>query len=287
MRKQEYFDMGIEAGLTPSQIEWVLCRTLEVSREEFFKLREISSSYIYVVQMAFYKFNSGVPEEYSTWKTNFYGRDFIVDERVLIPRWETEILVREVLRVMNKDRDIKNTVYIDVWTGSSCIAVSVVEEMHPLVFSKAYGVDVSPEALEVAWKNTASLSSGKIELKQWNLLAPLFHEEYLSKKHFCITANLPYIKEGDHQNMGTSTLIHEPNIALYWGKNTGFELYQDLIKQCFQMKEIHKLGKIDLFIEIGFDQYELSKKYLEELWLSFEYFTDCATIQRVIHVWGF
>ena len=287
MRKQEYFDMGIEAGLTPSQIEWVLCKILEVSREEFFKLREISSSYIYTAQMAFYKFRSGVPEEYTTWKTNFYGRNFVIDERVLIPRIETEVLVREVLRVMNKDKDIKNMVYADIWTGSSCIAVSIVEELYPLTFYSAYGVDISKDALELAEKNIATYSKTKIELREWSLLEPLFHEINLTSKYLCITANLPYIKDGDHRSMGTSTLIHEPNIALYWGRETGFELYKTLIRQCFQVKEIHKIKSIDLFIEIGFDQHGVSKECLEELGLSFEYFSDSATIQRVIHVWGF
>jgi len=54
MKKQEYIDMGIEAGLTPSQIEGVLCKVLSVSREEFFLLKNISSKYIYEVQQVFY-----------------------------------------------------------------------------------------------------------------------------------------------------------------------------------------------------------------------------------------
>ena len=50
------------------------------------------------------------------------------------------------------------------------------------------------------------------------------------------------------------------------------------------MKKIHNISEIDLFIEIGFDQYDISKSYLEELGLSFEYFIDSAKIQRVIHI---
>ncbi len=286
MRKQEYFDMWINAWLAPAQIEGVLCRILDIPRETLFTLGDISSRYIYEVQQAFYKFQSGVPEAYTTQKVNFYSRDFYVDERVLIPRTETELLVSEALRIMNEDKDIKNTVYIDVWTGSTCIATSIILEMYPLVFSKSYGLEISEDALIVAQKNIET-HQVDISLMRSDLLEWVYHDEGLRWKNLCVTANLPYIKDADHANMWADVIAYEPDSALYGGPKTGFELYEQLIKQCFQIKEIHKIGSINLFIEIGFDQEEVSGVFLGELWLLFEYFRDSAKISRVIHIWGF
>lgn len=287
MKKQEYFDMGIASGLTPSQIEGVLCRVLDISKEKLFMLKEISSKYIYEVQQSFYSFEEGVPEEYALEKANFYGRDFFVDSRVLIPRNDTEVLVKQALQKINIISDVANSIYIDVGTGSGCIPVSIISEMYPLKFEKSFGLDISKDALDVAGENTDAFIKGEIELRESDLLSGVFHENIFEKKSIFITANLPYILDGDHENMDAWVVAHEPDTALYGGEKTGFELYEKLIKQCFQMKQIHKIASITLFIEIGFDQYEYSKEFLEDLWLSFVYFEDSANIKRVICVEGF
>lgn len=288
MKKQEYIDIGIQAWLTPSQIEGVLCRVMGITKEKLFTLKEISSKYIYEIQKAFYDIEHGQPEEYTLETANFYGRDFFVDERVLIPRNDTELLVEEVLKKINLQMyHPESMIYIDVGTGSGCIPASIVLEMHPLKFHKVFALDISPEAIWVARENFSRYSLDQIDLRESNLLHGVFHEETLRGKSLCITANLPYIKNGDHENMDKSVIAHEPNLALYGWEETGFELYEELIKQCFQIKEIYKVPHIHLFIEIGFDQYEHSQKFLQDLWLTFEYFADSANIQRVISIYDF
>ncbi len=287
MKKQEYIDIWIKAWLTPSQIEGVLKNVIWISKEELFTLKEISSKYIYEVHKAFYRLQTWEPEEYTLEKANFYGRDFFVDERVLIPRNDTEILVRQVLKKIHLDIDLKDMVYVDVGTWSACIPITVVLEMHPLKFERAFALDISQDALSVAKENIDSYAPDIIELRESNLLHGIFHEEKLQKKSLCVSANLPYIKKGDYKNMDMSVIKHEPDSALYWGEKTGFELYEELIKQLFQLKEIYKISQIHLFIEIGFDQYEYSKQYLEDLGLSFEYFNDSANIARVIYIHDF
>lgn len=288
MKKQDYIDIGIESGLTPSQIESVICRVMGISKEAFFTLKEISSKYIYEVHKAFYDLQNGQPEEYTLETANFYGKDFYVDERVLIPRNDTEVLVRNVLKKINTEMyHPESSIYIDVWTGSWCIPISIVSEMYPLKFSKVYALDISTEALNVTQENIKRHKVSTIETRESDLLHGIFHEEGLRDKSLFITANLPYIKDGDHVNMDSSVIKHEPDVALYGWKETWFELYEKLIKQCFQIKEIYKNPKIHMFIEIWFDQYEHSKKYLEDLGLSFEYFTDSANIARVIHIYDF
>lgn len=287
MKKQEYIDLGLSAGLTLSQIEGVLLRVVWVSKQELFTMHDISSKYIYEAQKLFFDMKNGVPEEYSLETANFYGRDFFVDERVLIPRNDTEVLVEHAIEQINLSGNIKNTVYADIGTGSACIPVSIVNEIEPLKFDQVYALDISDAALEVAEKNIENLAKGKIELLKSDLFTQLFHSSKLHKKNLFITANLPYIKNGDHGNMDISVVKNEPDSALYGWEETGFELYEKLIKQCFQLKEIHKLGDIRLFIEIGFDQREYSHEYLTELWLSFEYFPDSSNIERVISIYGF
>jgi release factor glutamine methyltransferase len=287
MKKQEYIDIGLAAGLSPSQIESVLCWVIGISREEFFKLSDMSSKFIYEVQQVFFKLQSGASEEYTLEKANFYGRDFFVDERVLIPRNDTEVLVKVALEKLLSEIDMKNMWYFDVWTGSACIPVSIVEEMHPLKFQKTVALEISQDAMDVATENIEKLAPGKIELRESNLLSAVFHDEGLAWKDLCITANLPYIKDGDFDNMDMQVVRNEPNRALFGWAKTWFELYRELIKQCFQVKKVHKLWDIHLFIEIWFDQKEYSEQYLRELGLWFEYFKDSSNIERVIYIKDF
>lgn len=287
MKKQEYFDMAISGGISIPQMETILQSILKISQTELFKLQDISSKYIYEAQQKIYKIKSWSPQEYILESAHFYGRDFFVDSRVLIPRNDTEILVSKVLKMIHLRANISDTIYIDVWVGSWCIPISIIAEMFPLRFFASYGFDVSAQAIEVATMNRDAFIPGKLEFRESNLLENAFSNEQLSWKKLCVTANLPYIKNWDFNNMDRSVIQHEPKIALYGWEKTGFELYEKLIKQCFQLQHIYKLKEIDIFIEIWFDQYEYSKAFLEELWLSFEYFLDNARIQRVIHIYGF
>lgn len=286
MKKQEYIDIGLWAGLSIAQIEDVLCRVLELTKKELFLIHEISSKHIYQVQQIFFKIASGESEEYVLETANFYGRDFYVDNRVLIPRNDTETLVQVILKKLHEDIDIKNMSYIDVGTWSACIAISVVEEMHPLKFDSVYALEISQDAIDVAAENIEKLSPGKIELRESNLLSWVFHDNF-TWKNLCISANLPYIKDGDYSNMDESVVRNEPNRALYGWAETWFELYKELIKQCFQMKQVHKIWEIHLFIEIGFDQKDISSRYLKDMWLSFVYFPDSSKIDRVVYITGF
>ena len=283
MKKQEYIDMWIVAWLSVSQIEQILCSVLGVSRERLFQMSEISSRYLYEVQKKFFDITNGTPTEYALEKANFYGREFYINQGVLIPRNDTEFLAQKAIEIINTHIQPSDYVYIDIGTGSACIPITLVEEMYPLVFSQIYAIDISSQALEVAQKNIERFDmSQKIETLESDILTALSHNSELEWKNLFLTANLPYIKNGDCENMDSSVILHEPDTALYGGNKTGFELYERLIKQCFSLKKILSLKNIILIIEIGFDQKETSARFLEELWLRFEYFQDNATIDRGI-----
>lgn len=207
----------------------------------------------------------------------FYSIPFYVDKRVLIPRNDTEILVDKVFREINKD-----TTLIDVWTWSGAIPIAIVKNAE---ISKVFALDISLEALEVAKINLEiNKIQDKIELFNSDLLDVFLSWKLkIETSNIIITANLPYIKDGDIDNIDKEVLENEPHIALFGWEKTGFELYEKLIWQVFELKKISK-SNIILFIEIWFDQYEYSGQYLSSLWLKFEYFKDLNNIHRVIKI---
>ncbi len=173
---------------------------------------------------------------------------------------------------------------IDIWTWSSCIAISILKNTKKIKY--AYVLDISEKALEVSKKNLEkhNLQNKIIQIKSNLLQKILLKEEYKLSNTIVITANLPYIKDWDYENMDKQTLKYEPKIALFWWKKTWFELYENLIYQCFVLKKQNPDKKIVLFIEIWFDQYKYSKNYLKKKWLVWIFFKDNNWINRCVKI---
>ena len=112
-----------------------------------------------------------IPFEYIIQKAEFYNYDFFVDNRVLIPRNDTEIMVESVLDCLDKSKNSR-PVLIDIWTGSSCIAISLVNTFWD--FSQAHVVDISQKALEVSKINILKYNlENTIQQHYGSLLEPL------------------------------------------------------------------------------------------------------------------
>ncbi len=217
------------------------------------------------------KLEDNIPYEYIINKAEFYSLDFYVDSRVLIPRNDTEIMVTEAIKEINENNKID---YIDIWTGSSCIAISILKNTEIEKIENAFAYDISKEAIEVSNINIKKHNIKNLETIKSNLL-----EKYKDNGNkIVITANLPYIKNQDFENMSIQTIYNEPDLALYWWENTWFELYEKLIDQCIE------IWNIVLFIEIWFDQKDYSKKYLESKKLKFRYYKDNSWIERCIKI---
>jgi len=224
----------------------------------------------------------------------FYSLDFLVNTDVLTPRNETEILVNEVLKYL-KNSNTQEYTYIDVGTGSGCIPISILKNIFS-PFAKVFGVDISMEALEVFAYNIAHHSlEEKIHLERSNLLEIFWQKDkitsqkellstYIPTKNLLITANLPYIKNWDFENMDEEVLQNDPHIALFWWEETGFELYEELFFQIKFLKAKYSLQKIIVFIEIGFDQYEYSKAFFQEKRYVSQYYKDYSENWRVVRV---
>ena len=184
------------------------------------------------------KLTKGIPLQHITHRQEFMKMDFYVDENVLIPRPDTEILVEEVINIANK---IENPVILDLCTGSGAIGISIAKNVKD---AKVYAIDISEKALEIAKRNAEDL---KVKKKVNFIKSDLF--EKLKKMKFdIIVSNPPYIKKEDI-NYLSEEVQKEPKIALDGGSD-GLDFYRKIVKQGY---EYLKMGSY-LCFEIGFDQ---------------------------------
>jgi release factor glutamine methyltransferase len=143
------------------------------------------------------------PIQYVLGKAHFYGRDFYVDSRVLIPRQETEELINEVL-IDNKRENLK---ILDIGTGSGCIGITLALELKK---AKITVLDVDEGALKVTAKNAERLG---VEINY--ILENILAVDQLPDKYDIIVSNPPYITEVEKSQMNRNVLDHEPHNALF------------------------------------------------------------------------
>lgn len=185
------------------------------------------------------------PIAYLTGHQEFYGLDFIVDNRVLIPRPETELLVEETLRLVRERLDAGQTPLVaDIGTGSGAIPVTLAVEEPRLPI--LYGVDISSDALAVARINCERHHvAHRVRLLQGDLLAPLPEPVDI------ITANLPYVGLDEREILTPDVYDYEPHLALFSGQE-GLDLLQRFLHEVRQGDNIRS-GCV-LLLEIGYRQ---------------------------------
>lgn len=294
MKKQELLSVLKKIWVQQDIIEKILMKKTGLTKSQFFLADEldISNNDLEEIKNLLKKIAFWYPIEYALEKAEFYWLDFYVDKRCLIPRDDTEVMVEKAIEEIKKTSPLApllrgegNVIYIDVWTGSWAIPISIVDNVWQYI-GKAFAVDISDDALEVAGKNIKTHNlENKIELLKSDLLSKIFplltREQVMD---WVITANLPYIKNEDFWNMDQEVILHEPSIALYWWKDTWFELYEKLIFQCFELKSIYNIKNLTLFIEIWFDQKQVAIKFLENKKLDFEIFKDNWGVDRCVKI---
>ncbi len=184
------------------------------------------------------KLINNVPLQYITNHQEFMKLDFYVDENVLIPRADTEILVEEVINKCNQNVE-KNYKIMDLCAGSGAIGISIAKYV---TNSEVVCVDISSKAIEVAKKNA---SSNKIENIKF-VKSDMFKN--IEEKFDIIVSNPPYIKKDVIQSLDKE-VQNEPIIALDGG-NDGLDFYRIIVNEAY--KYLNKNG--ELFLEIGYDQ---------------------------------
>lgn len=210
----------------------------------------------------------GVPVAYLTGSKEFMGLSFAVNQNVLIPRPDTEILteiVGEYLRGMGEE-----VTFADLGIGSGAICISILKFVKT---SRAVAVDISAEALEVAKFNAEKFYvDDRLELLQGDLFAPL-----QGKIFNAIVSNPPYIPTCELENLQIEVL-KEPHTALDGGKD-GLDFYRRIISDAPRFLVTGGL----LAVEIGINQASAVKKLFEQAkFKDVEIIKDLSGIERVV-----
>lgn len=205
----------------------------------------------------------GEPLQYIRRKTEFYSREFYVDERVLIPRPETEGLVEAVL-----ERAPRGGRVIDVGSGSGCIAITIERERPDL---HVFSVDRSVDALAVARKNCAALQS-RAAFAASDLLSSV------DGQFDVIVSNPPYVPLAEYEELDVEVRIHEPRIALTPGPK-GTEIIERLYDEA--RSRLRPNGFV--MLEVGYGQEQALRELVGAKGFVLDAFLpDLAGIPRVV-----
>ena len=186
-----------------------------------------------------------VPIQYITNNQEFMKLNFFVNQNVLIPRSDTEILVEEVINTY-KNEPVK---ILDMCTGSGCIAISLKKYMQN---SEVCGIDISKEALKVAQLN-AKNNNVDVKFKCSDMFTDIKNKDF-----DVIVSNPPYIKTQVINSLDRE-VKNEPIIALDGGED-GLYFYKKIIKEAFNFLTDNGM----IFLEIGYDQKEDVENLLKE-----------------------
>ncbi len=195
----------------------------------------------------------------------FYGRNFTVNNSVLIPRNDTETLIDAVLKGSSKEESLD---VLDIGTGSGCIAITLALECKNWHISAS---DISIEALKLAIGN-AEILNAKVDFYESNLFQNL-----PEKKWNIIVSNPPYIDKNDPE---VETTVHnfEPHQALY-ADNNGLYFYQQLAHK----SKNYLTSNGSIYLEIGYQQKsEIMKVFVSQGWLYRETIKDLSGRDRVM-----
>jgi len=197
--------------------------------------QEVTDENYKFVEDIFIKLVSHIPAQYIIGHAEFFGMELKVDERVLVPRPETEELVELILAENPK----KNLKVLDIGTGSGAIALALAKSRPDWTITAA---DISQDALDIAEENAKENSGDLIFIK-----SDCFSE--ISSKYDIIVSNPPYISRRDESEVGLNVLHSEPHLALFADED-GLAIYRKIAEGAKDY--LTDGGKI--YLEIGYKQ---------------------------------
>lgn len=196
-----------------------------------------------------YRAQRGEPIAYIIGKKYFLDFAFLTSSATLIPRPETEELVELVLR----DIDSQPTIILDIGTGSGCIACSLALYRPS---SRIYAVDISLEALQIAYINACTYNITSIHFLQADLYMLPFQPNTFTH----IVSNPPYLSQEEHRHLGISVKDFEPYQALVAGE-TGLEAIKGVLDTSYTLLQNDGL----LYLEIGHLQRQEIERYVTNM----------------------
>lgn len=210
-----------------------------------------------------------IPLQHITGEQEFMGYTFKVNEHVLIPRQDTEVLVEEAIKFLRPGKSV-----LDMCTGSGCILLSLLKmgtEKYYMRNIKGTAVDISDEALKVATYN-AKVLGVDVEFIQSDLF------ENVTGKYDILVSNPPYIRTSVIEGLQEEVRLYDPFIALD-GKEDGLYFYRKIVEVC--VNYLNK--KAMVLFEIGHDQGEYVSNLLKDAGFSNVWVKkDLAGLDRVV-----
>jgi release factor glutamine methyltransferase len=175
------------------------------------------------LENAFNELLTGKPIQYVTGKAPFYGREFLVNADVLIPRNETEELVHLIIKE-NQNSQMR---ILDIGTGSGCIPITLALEMKQ---PEVYSLDISEPALDVASQNASSHGANVVFQK-----CDILNEQIPFKNLDIIVSNPPYVRISEKELMHDNVLKYEPHLALFVQDEDPLLFYRHIIQKAKQV----------------------------------------------------
>lgn len=240
LKKENIEDAKLKAKI-------LLAFLMNTSKEYLILNKEqiLNNNIIKKYQQGINKIKSGMPLQHITHSQEFMGLSFYVDKNVLIPRFDTESLVIEILELIKNQENLN---ILDMCTGSGAIAISLAKKIKGC---HIYAADISVKALNVAKINN-QLNATNVEFIKSNMF------KNISRKDFdIIVSNPPYIETTNIQYLNQD-VQQEPKIALDGGED-GLKFYRILAKQAYQYLKPNGL----LVMEIGYNQKQSVTKILK------------------------
>lgn len=255
-----------DADITDREVDvWLLAEHfLKVTKEDYLKNPDITVTDTKAFEDAVAMRTDHIPLQHITGVQNFCGFDFKVDERALVPRFDTEVLVEKVSDYV-KDNEMR---ILDMCTGTGCIAIALDKMCE---HAKVVASDILEEALALATENNEKLGANVEFVK-----SDLFDE--IGGLFDVIISNPPYIKTDEIEELMEEVKVHDPRLALD-GDVDGLKFYRIISASAISYLKIG--GRI--FYEIGYDQASDVKTILEGFgYTDIEVIKDLSGNDRVI-----
>ena len=240
----------------------LLLDSVNFSKKDFLLGKELSSENLSKINFLIKKrITEKIPMQQLVGYSYFMGEKFIVNEHVLIPRPETELLVQEIT-------ELKGRKILDIGTGSGCIAI-MTQKITGMVVSAC---DISQKALEIAQINAQNLCAN-VEFIHSDLFSNI------SGKFDIIVSNPPYIPLSEMPNLQEEVALKEPHSALFASDENGIEFYKKIIEKSHQY--LNEAGHVAF--EAGMGQYKYIVQILEQnQFCNIRVIKDFSGIERII-----
>jgi release factor glutamine methyltransferase len=231
---QKKITFNEEEGEIKSILYLLFEKEFGLSRTEILAEKEIENIDEAQLEKQIARINNYEPIQYILGEAGFFGRKFLVNQSVLIPRPETELFIQLI-----KEEKLNAPAILDIGTGSGCIAISLALEIPT---ATVHALDISEEALSIAKENAKQLNA-PVNFLQHDIL----NQTPLLTNLDVIVSNPPYVTEKEKGAMNKNVLNHEPHLALFVPDDDPLKFYKAIAEKSLSL--LKPQGKI--FVEIN------------------------------------